>query len=229
MPIANRLLLSGAIAGALSTVVFTAIHQILISDIWFALVPMVAAGILCGVSIAWSYGRLFRTRAVGSWLLYNALYVLLFALLGIVSIVLYEPITTVPEVLATDDARNALLREAVPLTVFFILASTAAIWARWGRSLLDGLSVLLTCTSLFVLLGSNISVLGLVHLPTGAVPLVALFFGLLLALAAVYAAGTLVLSTAASNLASRRNPRPVAAPIELPSLAERSRANLPEL
>lgn len=35
---------SGAVAGALSVFVFTIIHDILISDIWFSLLPMAVAG-----------------------------------------------------------------------------------------------------------------------------------------------------------------------------------------
>jgi len=35
---------SGAVAGALSVFVFTIIHDILISDIWFSLLPMAVVG-----------------------------------------------------------------------------------------------------------------------------------------------------------------------------------------
>ena len=39
-----RFSLSGALAGIISTLAFTIIHEIFISDIWFALVALVAAG-----------------------------------------------------------------------------------------------------------------------------------------------------------------------------------------
>jgi Mg2+/citrate symporter len=59
----GRFLLSGVIAGAASTLVFTAIHHLFISNIWFSLLPMLIAGALCGLCLAWSYGRLFRPRS----------------------------------------------------------------------------------------------------------------------------------------------------------------------
>ena len=45
----------GAFAGAFSALVFTVVHQVLISSIWFALPAMLGAGAVCGACIAWSY------------------------------------------------------------------------------------------------------------------------------------------------------------------------------
>jgi len=50
----------GAAAGALAALTFAAVHALLISDIWYSLVAMLAAGAVCGATIGWSYGRLSR-------------------------------------------------------------------------------------------------------------------------------------------------------------------------
>lgn len=178
-----RPLLSGAAAGAVSALLFTALHHLVISDIWATLPLMIAAGALCGVCVAWSFNRLFPRAA---WIGYNLCYVGLLVLLGVASIVVFEPVTTVAALLAADEPPRELMRMATPLTVAFILASTALLWWLWGRNLVDAVAILATCSVLLVLVGSNVSVLGLVHLPVGTAHLVAKFFGLVLALNAGY-------------------------------------------
>lgn len=86
----GRFLLSGVIAGAASTFVFTAIHHLFISNIWFSLPPMLIAGALYGLCLAWSYGRLFQPPSIPTWLLYNLVYIAFFFLLGILSILIFE-------------------------------------------------------------------------------------------------------------------------------------------
>jgi hypothetical protein len=78
----RRYLLSGPLAGALSAVSFALIHALFISNIWFSVVPMMVAGALCGLGIAWSYRVVVRRPSLGSWLRYNALFVAMLALLG---------------------------------------------------------------------------------------------------------------------------------------------------
>src|SRR5262245_56624016 len=56
----------GALAGAFAALVFTIVHQIVISPIWFALPAMLAAGALCGTCIAWSYLSVVRTPSQAS-------------------------------------------------------------------------------------------------------------------------------------------------------------------
>jgi hypothetical protein len=190
----RRALLSGAVAGAASVIVFAALHQWLISDIWQTLVPMMLAGSLCGLSVAWSYARLFRSRSsMVGWLLYNLVYVALLVLLGVASLIVYEPITTVPELLAAGGPPSELIRQATPLTAVFILFSAALIGLLWGRTPMDHVSVLLTCTLVVVLLGLNVSVLGLVHFSGGTVYLLAMMLVLTLALNLSYAAAFLLL------------------------------------
>jgi hypothetical protein len=187
---AARAVLSGALAGAVSVVVFTAVHDWLISDIWSTLLPMMAAGALCGVTVAWSYARLFGQRlSMASWVGYNALYVGLLALLGLVSVLVFEPIVTAAELLEIGGAPPPeLFRSATPLTVAFVLLSAAGIGRLWGRSALDHLSVLLACTTVVVLLGLNLSILGLVRFTSGSLPLLGMTYGLVVVLNAVFAA-----------------------------------------
>jgi hypothetical protein len=189
----SRPLLSGAAAGAVSAFLFTALHHLVISDIWATLPLMMAAGALCGVCVAWSFSRLFPAPTQASWIGYNLFYVALLVLLGVASIVVFEPVTTAAALLAADEPPRELMRMATPLTVAFILASTALIWWLWGRNLVDVAAILLTCAVLLVLVGTNVAILGLVHIPMGTVPLVAKFFGLVLALDAGYVGAFLAL------------------------------------
>jgi hypothetical protein len=182
----HRHLRTGALAGAASALAFTALHHVLISDIWFSLVPMLIAGAICGLCVAWSHGRLYRPPSVASWLRYNATYVALLVLLGVVSIMVFEPVTTIPELIAANGPPEALIAQAMPLTIAFTLASAALIGLRRGRNPIDVASVLVTCAALVVLLGLNVSTLGLVHLPAGALSLVAQMFGLILVLDLVF-------------------------------------------
>jgi hypothetical protein len=178
--------LSGALAGMGSTVVFAAIHHALISDIWFSLGPMLVAGALCGLCLAWSFGRLFQPPSVAAWLLYNLVYLALFVLLGIASLVFLEPVATVSELIVANEAPHALIRQAMLLTIGFTISVAALISFLWGRSPLDVIAVLLTCFVLVSLLGLNVSILGLVEFTSGSFYLVGRLFALIVALNIVY-------------------------------------------
>lgn len=189
----HGLLRSGALAGAGAALVFTALHHATISNIWFSVVPMLLAGAACGTCVAWSYGRLFTPPGVATWLRYNLVFTTLFVVLGVVSLLVFEPVTTIPALLAANAPPRDLIREALPLTIGFILVSAGLIhWWR-GRNLLDAVAILVTCAVLIVLLGVNISILGLIFLPVTAGVLVAKVFGLILALNAAYVAFFLAL------------------------------------
>ncbi len=73
---------SGGLAGAVSALVFAWVHDIFISDIWFSLLALLAAGAICGASIGWTFGLLVALPSAGSWLRYNALFVGMLGLLG---------------------------------------------------------------------------------------------------------------------------------------------------
>ena len=170
---------SGALAGAISVFAFTVIHDFFISDIWFSLVIMLIAGALCGLCIGWSYALLIKAPSSGSWWRYNMLYVGLLFLLGIVSVLIFEPTTTIAALSAANEPPDQLIRQALPYTALFTLLAAVLInllyrgnWRHFGV-------IVLTCTVLIFLLGLNVSVLGFVYIPRGSLYLVLEFFGLI--------------------------------------------------
>lgn len=184
----GRLAVSGAIAGAVSAFVFTIIHDIFISDIWFSLVMMLVAGALCGLCVSWSYALLVDVPSLRGWLGYNLLYVGMFILLGLVSVLIFEPVTSMAAVVAANAPPDELIGQALPLTAVFTLAMAVLISLLFGRSRVQFAVVLLTCVVLVLLLGLNVSVIGLVNIPRGSLYLVLEMFGLIIVLNVVYAA-----------------------------------------
>jgi hypothetical protein len=183
-----RFITSGAIAGAISAFSFAVIHHLFISDIWFSLGVMLAAGALCGLCVGWSYALLVDFHSIGNWLRYNLLYVTILALLGLTSVLVFEPVTTIAALAGGREAADALIRQAFPLTALFTLGAAVLVtwlygpsWARFG-------AILLTLTLIVLLLGLNISLIGLIEIPRSSLYLVAELFLLVLAINGVYAA-----------------------------------------
>ncbi len=179
---------SGTLAGAISAFAVTIVHNLAISDIWFSLPAMLAAGALSGACIAWSYALLFRTRSLGSWLRYNLAYLGMFALLGMASVLVFDPVTTIAAVVRTKEPPNALFARAMSLTLVFLLAMTAALSVLYGRGWRRSGAILLTSAALLALLGLNVSVIGLVEVPRAAWHLIVELFALIFILDAVYVA-----------------------------------------
>ncbi len=184
----KQYLRSGTIAGVTSAFVFAIIHDIFISDIWFSLALMLVAGAVCGLCVGWSYALLAVNPSLGSWLRYNLLYVALFVLLGVTSVLIFEPVTTVAALIAANAPPDDLIRQALPITAAFTLVMAAVISLLYGRSWSHFGAILLTCTVLVLLLGLNVSTIGLVDIPRSSFYLVMELFGLIVALNAVYAA-----------------------------------------
>lgn len=184
---------SGALAGALSAFTFAIIHHIFISDIWFSVIMMMVAGAVCGLCIAWSYRLLVEAPSIGSWLRYNMLYVGMLDLLGAASVFVYEPVTTIAALVEANEPPDELFGQAMPMTIVFTLASAVVISLLYRRSWLRIGAILLTCTVLVLLLGLNVSVIGLVFIPRGSLYLVVELFGLILAINWVYVAAFIAL------------------------------------
>lgn len=185
--------LLGAFSGIVSTLIFTIVHDIFISNIWFMLLPMLVAGALCGALLSWSYRLLVVTPSWRSWLIYNLIYVVLFGLLGVVSVLFFEPVTTMAAVVTLNGPPTALIDQAMPMTIVFTLGMAALITLLYGRSITKFLAVLLTCTVLVALLGLNVSAIGLVDIPSGSLVVIAELFGLIVVLNAVYVVVYMVL------------------------------------
>lgn len=179
---------SGAVAGAVSAFAFAIIHHIFISNIWFSLVIMIVAGAICGLCIGWSYILLVENPSIGSWLRYNMLYLAMFVLLGVASVLVYKPVTTIPALLAMDGPPDELFRQAMPLTLIFTLATAVLVCLLYQRTWLHFGAVLVTCIVLVLLLGLNISVIGLVYIPLNSLYLIGELFGLIFTINSVYVA-----------------------------------------
>jgi hypothetical protein len=183
----GRFALSGAFAGVVSTLIFTIIHDIFISDIWFSLVMMLVAGAVCGACLGWSYGLLVKAPSLRSWLAYNLLYDGMFVLLGLVSALIFQPVMPMAALITANEPPGALIAQAMPVTAAFTLLMAVIISLIYGFSRSRFGAILLTCAVLVLLLGLNVSVVGLVSIPRGSWVLVMEMFALILTLNVVYA------------------------------------------
>jgi hypothetical protein len=183
----SRFLFSGTAAGAVSAFSFAVIHDLFISDIWSTLPVLLFAGALCGLCLGWTYGLLFEAPSLSTWVQYNALYVGMFVLLGGVSFLVFEPVTTMAELLVLNGPPHDLIRQALPMTVIFTIAMAAIIGRLYARSWGHCAAVLLTSVVLVLLLGLNVSAIGLVEMPSSSLYLIGEMAGLILALNWVFA------------------------------------------
>lgn len=177
---------SGTVAGAISAFGFAFLHALFISDIWFSLPIMVVAGALCGLCVAWSYRLLVTTSSFGTWLRYNTVYVVLLALLAVVSVITFDPVTTMAALLSANGPPDDLIRQALPMTGIFTLLSAVTVSMLHKRGPLQFAAALLTCAVIVLFLGLNISTIGLVFIPRGSLFLVVEMFGLILAINIFY-------------------------------------------
>ena len=173
-----------------------------ISDIWYSIVPTAVVGAVCGASVAASFGILVRHPTVRRWLLYNATFVGLFTLLGIASLVIYEPVTTIPVLLTLHGPPSGLFELTVPLQIGFTMAAAALITPVFGHRWWHIGPVLVTATLLGFALGLNISIFGLVDIPRSSAYVVAELVGLILAIVVVYAVVFVALEWPARHAAS---------------------------
>ncbi|MBA2717832.1 MAG: hypothetical protein H0U52_01125 [Chloroflexi bacterium] len=179
---------SGLLAGAIAAVAFTAIHHIFISNIWYALFPMMVAGALCGMCIAWTYRLLIVVPSPGSWLRYNLTYLALFGVLASASLIAFEPVSTIQELMAVRGPPEKLIGQAMPVTVGFVLLAAALVGLLFGRRWWHFGPILVTVAVLVLFLGLNVSVTGLVEFGAGDLHLLAELFGLILVLNGAFVA-----------------------------------------
>jgi len=185
---------TGAAAGALATLVFMVVHHILIMPIWFMVVPMLAAGAICGLTIAWSYLTAVDLPSTGRWFALNGAYLLTMFALGIVSLIGFEPAWTFAELNVEDPPIGELFSRALPLMIGFSLVGALPIWVTFGRKRSAFVPIIVTEAVLVLLLGHNVAIIGLVDLTTDGWSLVWIMFGLVAFLAAANALTYLGLS-----------------------------------
>jgi len=172
------------------------IHQLLISSIWFALPAMLVAGALCGACLAGTYPLVAQTPSAAGWLRFNLVFLAMFVALGATSIAVFEPVTTIAALLRTNEPPRDLIGRALPMTATFALGTALLLSALYRPSMVGALALTGTTVVLLLLLGLNISVLGLVEVATGKTHLLGETFGLLVGLAAVYAVVVLAFARA---------------------------------
>lgn len=178
---------SGALAGGFSAFIFCAVHQLFISPIWFAIVAMLVAGAISGTCLAWSYALVVKNQTVRSWLRYNMLYVMILVSLGAVSLLIFEPVTTIAELLKSNEPPRALIGQALPVTILFTVGSAGLLTVLHRPGWQGGLAILVTALVIVLFLGLNISILGLVFIQKSSLSIIGEVVGLIVVLALVYA------------------------------------------
>jgi hypothetical protein len=189
-----RPLVSGAVAGMATTLVFTVVHQIVISDIWFSVLPMLGVGALCGMALAWSYDVVFDRPTARTWILYNTAYLAALILLGVLSVWVFEPVTTAAALMAAGGPPPPeLFDRGLPFTAVYTVAAAGVISLLWARTWPKTGAVLLATAAILFLFGLNISILGLVEMSGEGYRALAEFFGLTVLVLAGNAAAVLIL------------------------------------
>ena len=120
-------------------------------------------------------------------MLYNLLYLAMFVVLGVVSVLVFQPVTTIPALLQSNEPPRELIARAFPMTGLFGLGTAASLFLFYRPSWTAGFAILLTTSVLILFLGLNISVLGLVAVPRGALGVIGEVFALLVAIIGIYA------------------------------------------
>lgn len=177
---------SGAIAGLVSVVVFTWVHDLFISDIWEMLPVMAVAGAICGVCLTWSYRTLVPRPSPRSWAGYVGAFIAMFCVLAVASVAVFQPVTTMAEVSAAGGPIDHLFGTAMPLSAGFVLGFALFLVWRFGEGWAGFGPALVTSAVLMFFLGMNVSAVGLVDIPVEGWYLVAELLGLIVALGAVF-------------------------------------------
>lgn len=148
---------------------------------------MLVAGAISGACLAWSYALAVGTRTVRTWVEYNALFVSVLVALGLTSLVVFDPVTTIPALLEANAPPRALIGRALPMTILFTVSSAAFLGVRYRAGWAAVGAILITTFVIVLMLGMNISILGLVSVPKTLLHVIAEVLALILALAIVYA------------------------------------------
>jgi hypothetical protein len=148
---------------------------------------MAAAGIISGISISGSYNSLFINPAARSWLTYNSIFIAMFFLLGLISVLYFQPVTTVAALIEANERPGELISAALPMTIIFTILFSILISYVYARRPIQYAIILVTCSILMLILGLNVSIIGLVSIPTSSFYLILELFGLIFIILAVYA------------------------------------------
>ena len=116
------------------------------------------------------FNRIAGTRraivapTAGNWVRYNAHFVVMLAMLGFLSVLFFEPVTTIAALLRLDGPPEDLFQQALPLTAGVTLAAVVVLSVYYRRGWRGFAALLLATVVLVALLGLNVSVIGLVNI-----------------------------------------------------------------
>jgi hypothetical protein len=128
-----------------------------------------------------------RNPTVRTWMLYNALYVLVLIALGATSVLAFTPVTTIADLLRSSEPPRALIAHALPMTVGFTAVSAVGLMALYRPDWKGAVAILVTTLAVVLFLGMNISILGLVVVPRSARWVLGEVLALIVTLALTYA------------------------------------------
>ena len=191
-----------------SMAAFAVVHYLTISDIWFSLPIMAPLGAVVGAMLAWTFRVMGGPGRVGRWLAYCSCHLAVLISLGVVSLLVYEPVSNMrllTGVLGIQEA-DRLVGEALPLLAVFTVVGSVAVTAIFGRAKWHVIPNLVTTALVMAFLGSNVVIIGLIELDTSATPALIELTGLTVVVVGVYAlfmAGVVVL------MAGRQHAEPV--------------------
>lgn len=179
-------LAAGAAAGVVAVLVFTVLHQIFINPIWWMFPIMAIAGAACGLCLAWCYDTLVSNPSWRTWWGYLGMFNIMFGLLAWASAVIYDPIISMAEMVESSGGNPIPMSETLPLMIVFTLgwAGLLTMIFKGGWSGFGAASA--TIAVLMLLLGFNLSTVGLVDVPTEGRILLVEFFGYVTALSVTY-------------------------------------------
>lgn len=179
-------LAAGAVAGVVSVTVFTFLHQVFINPIWWMFPIMAIAGAACGLCLAWCYETLVSYPSWPTWWGYIGLINVMFGLLAWVSAVIYDPIISMAEMVESSGGNPIPISETLPLMIVFTLGWAGLLTAIFKAGWRGFGAASATIAVLMLLLGFNLSTVGLVDVPTEGWILLVEFFGYVTALSVTY-------------------------------------------
>ena len=191
----NLSMVHGALSGGLTVLVFTFVHDLWISDIWFNVGPMVLSGALCGLAVVWSYNKAVSPQFLRRWFVFNGVLVGLLVALGGLSFVVLDPKFTMAEAMAMEDALAELIPPALPLMVGATLVNTGLVWVGFGREARALIPAFVVQVLLVFLVGHNLAILGLVELSGDLLVTFIEFIGLTALLGFGFAGGVTALAS----------------------------------
>lgn len=182
----SRSLAAGAVAGVVAVLVFTVLHQIFINPIWWMFPIMAIAGAGCGFCLAWSYAKLVPNPSWRTWWGYIGMVNVMFGLLALASALIYDPIITMAEMVESSGGNPIPMSETLPLMIVFTLGWAGLLTLMYKGGWHEFGAASATIAVLMLLLGFNLSTVGLVDVPTEGWILLAEFFGYVTALSVTY-------------------------------------------